>query len=91
MPVDQQAERRFAVLVLEDAEDLGQVGWVLLLQQVQQIGSRTDAQQPLDRVEEKVASALCRHDGCVSGHASATARRGVPKRGKREGGANISI
>jgi hypothetical protein len=46
--VDEQAERRFAVFVGELGEDLGEVGRMLLLQQVYQVGGRTDAQQSLD-------------------------------------------
>ena len=34
--------------VEQRAEDLGEVRRVLLLQQIQQIGRRADAQQPLD-------------------------------------------
>ena len=62
----QQAERRLAILVRQLAEDLGEVGGVLLLQQVQQVGGRTNAQQSLDRVEDEIDSALRRHDECPS-------------------------
>ena len=44
----EQAERRLAILFGKVAEDLGEVGGMLLLQQVQQVGGRTDAQQSLD-------------------------------------------
>ena len=45
----------------ELAEDLREVGGVLLLQQIQQVGGRTDAQQSLDRVEDEIDSSLRRH------------------------------
>ena len=45
---DEQAERRLAVAVGELAEDLREVGRMLLLQQIQQVSGRTDAQQSLD-------------------------------------------
>ena len=35
---------------------------MLLLQQVQQVGGRTNAQQSLDRVEDEIDSSLRRHD-----------------------------
>jgi hypothetical protein len=35
---------------------------VLLLQQVQKVSSRTNAQQSLDRVEDEIDSSLRRHD-----------------------------
>ncbi len=57
----EQAEGRLAILVGQLAEDLGEVGGMLLLQQVQQVGGRTNAQQSLDRVEDEIDSALRRH------------------------------
>ena len=57
----EQAERGLAVLVGKLAEDLGEIGGMLLLQQVQQVGGRTNAQQSLDRVEDEIDSALRRH------------------------------
>jgi hypothetical protein len=44
----QQAERRLALFLDKLAEDLGQIGGMLLLQQVQQVSGRTNAQQSLD-------------------------------------------
>ena len=44
----EQRERGLAILVVQLAEDLGEVGRMLLLQQVQQVGGRTNAQQSLD-------------------------------------------
>ena len=59
------AEHRLPFGVEERAEDLRQVGRMLLLQQVQQIGRRANAEQPLDRVEDDVNSALRSHgDPC---------------------------
>jgi hypothetical protein len=60
----EQAEGRLAVLVGKLAEDLGEVGGVLLLKQVQQVGSRTNAQQSFDRVKDEIDSALRRHRKC---------------------------
>ena len=50
-----------ALLVGKFAEDLGEIGGMLLLQQVQQVGGRTNAQQSLDRVEDEIDSPLRRH------------------------------
>ena len=61
--VRQQVEAGVAVAVGEFLENLRQVGRVLLLQQVQQIGGRPDAQETPDGVEDEVDSALRRHDG----------------------------
>ena len=47
-----------AILVGQLAEDLREVGRMLLLQQVQQVGGGADAQQALDRVEHDVEFAL---------------------------------
>src|SRR5206468_11021550 len=57
----EEAERRFAFLVGQLAEDLREVGGMLLLQQVQQVSGRTNAQQSLDRVEHEIDSSLRRH------------------------------
>ena len=46
--LEQQRERRFAFLVGELSKNLGEVGGMLLLQQVDQVGGRTNAQQSLD-------------------------------------------
>ena len=59
--LDEQGERRLAVLVGQLAEDLREVGGVLLLEQVEQVRRRTDAQQALDRVEDEIDSSLRRH------------------------------
>ena len=42
----------------ERAEHLREVGGMLLLKQVQQVGGGADAEQPLDRVEYDINSAL---------------------------------
>src|SRR5688572_21208941 len=56
-----QAKDRLAVLVRQLAEDLREVGGVLLLKEVQEVGGRTNTQQPLDRVEDEINSALRHH------------------------------
>ena len=60
--LSQQAERGLSLSILELAENLGEIGGTLLLQQVQQVGGRTDTQQSLDRVEDEIDSALRRHE-----------------------------
>src|SRR4051812_46001109 len=57
----QQAERRLTVLVGELAENLSEIGGVLLLQQIQKVCGRTDTQQSFDRIENEVNPALRRH------------------------------
>ena len=65
--IGEHAECGLAILVLELAEDLGEVGGVLLLQQVQQVSGRTNAQQSLDRVEDEIDSTLrCHRDPNLS-------------------------
>jgi hypothetical protein len=61
VPFDEDAEDRLPFVVEERPEDLREIGRVLLLQQIQKVGGRTDAQQSLDRVENEVNSAWCRH------------------------------
>jgi len=70
----QQAERRIALLVLQFAEHLREVGGMLFLQEIQQVRGRANAQQPPHRVENDVDSSLRRHRQLQEG--AAQNRRG---------------
>ena len=59
--VREQVEAGVAVAIGEFLEDLGEIGRVLLLQQVQQIGGGPDAQEASNGVEDEIDSALRRH------------------------------
>ena len=72
--VDEQVERAVAVLVRELVQDLGEVGGTLFLEEIQEIGGRTNPLQSLDRVEHHVDSAMEGHGPVVRG-AVATERR----------------
>ena len=56
--LDEDGERGRAISFRERREDLRQIGGVLLLEQVDEIGRRADADQPLDRIEDDVDFAL---------------------------------
>ena len=76
-----------AALVGELAQDLGEVGGALFLQEVEEIGGRTYPLQSLDRVEHHVDSAVERHRPVVRGAVAAESRR---KSGS-SGGSTVSI
>ena len=59
--LDEEREGGVTILVAELGEDLREVGRVLLLQQIDEVRRRADAQQALDRVEDDVNLAL-RHE-----------------------------
>ncbi len=48
VPIGQHGERGLAFLVLKLAEDLREVGRMLFLEKIQEVGGRTDAQQSPD-------------------------------------------
>ena len=56
--LDERAERRVAFLFGEFGEELREVGRVLLLQQVEQVGRRAHPQQAPHRLEDEIDSAL---------------------------------
>ena len=57
----EHAERRLAILVRQLAEDLREIRGVLFLKQIQQVCGRTDAQEPLHRVEDEIDTSLRGH------------------------------
>ena len=59
--LDEERERGVAILLAELGEDLREVGGMLLVQQVDEIRRRADANQALDRIEDDVNLAL-RHE-----------------------------
>jgi hypothetical protein len=61
VPLEQNAEDGLALVVEKRAEHLRQIGRMLLLQQVQQVGSRANAQQPFDCFEDDIDSARWCH------------------------------
>src|SRR5213592_3472717 len=75
MAIGEQAETGFAVSIGQFTENLREVGGMLLLQQVQQIGGRADAQEASDGVEDEVDSARRRHGEGSSGHKRLTVAR----------------
>jgi len=84
VPVRKQVEAGVAVAVGEFLEDLREVRGMLLLQQIQQVGGRPDAQETPDGVEDEVDSALRRHGGSSiksqTTHFSTDTRYGFPMR-----------
>ena len=56
--LDEQRERRLAILVAELGEELREVGGMLLLQQVDQVGGRPHALEALHRIEHDIELAL---------------------------------
>ena len=65
MALDEDRKSGAALLIRELGEQLRKVGGVLLLEQIQQVGGRANPEEPLDRVEDDVESALSRHDGRI--------------------------
>ena len=57
LALDQQREHGQRSVSSSVAEDLGEVGRMLLLEQIQQVRGRADAQQALDRVEDDITAA----------------------------------
>ena len=66
LAIDQHREGGLALALEQLAEDLAEVGRMLLLEQVQQVGGGADPQQALDGVEHDVNSSLRCHDSDVS-------------------------
>ena len=56
--LDQQREGGLPILVAELGEDLREVGGMLLLEQIDEVRRRADAQEALDRVEDDIELAL---------------------------------
>ena len=59
--LDEDVEDGLPLVVEQRSEDLREVGGMLLLQQIQQVGGRTNAQQSFDRVEDDINSARRSH------------------------------
>ena len=66
---DDDRKGGLAVALLQLAVHGGQIGRVLFLEQIEEVGGRTNAQQSSDRVEHDVDSSVRRHQGtCASGY-----------------------
>ena len=59
--LDEHVERSLAIALDEVREDLGEIGRVLLLEQVHQVRGGPHAEQPLHRIEDDVEFALDTH------------------------------
>ena len=59
--IDEDAERRLAIPFLQFGQDLRQVGRVLFLQQIEQVGRGANPQQSPDRVQHDVDFSLRHH------------------------------
>ena len=79
--VQQDVEGRLAVALGQVAEDAREIGRMLLLQQVQQVRARPDADQPLHRGQDDVDFALCHGGGCA-GRATSPRRRTTHRSGQ---------
>ena len=60
--LNEHGKRRYAIAVRELTKNLREVGGMLLLEEIQQVGDGTNAEQPLDRVEDEIDSTLRRHE-----------------------------
>src|SRR5207253_7865101 len=64
--LDEDGKRRYAIAVRELTKNLREVGGMLLLEKIEEIGRGANSEQALYRIQDDVAFPLRRHSGTLA-------------------------